>query len=58
MYILVNNAGIGGGSVIARTATEDFDRVVQTTFSRITLPPSYICCAVARSLTDGDCLGT
>lgn len=30
LHILVNNAGIGGGSVIAKTATEDFDRVLKT----------------------------
>jgi 3-oxoacyl-[acyl-carrier protein] reductase len=28
--VLVNNAGISGGSVIAKTATEDFDRVLKT----------------------------
>lgn len=30
LHILVNNAGIGSGSVIAKTTTEDFDRVLKT----------------------------
>jgi 3-oxoacyl-[acyl-carrier protein] reductase len=30
VHLMVNNAGIGGGSVIANTATEDFDRVLRT----------------------------
>lgn len=30
LHILVNNAGIGGGSRVADTKTEDFDRVLKT----------------------------
>ncbi len=30
LHILVNSAGIGGGTVITRTATGDFDRVLKT----------------------------
>jgi len=30
VHLLVNNAGIGGGGVVARTATEEFDRVLKT----------------------------
>jgi 3-oxoacyl-[acyl-carrier protein] reductase len=30
VHLLVNNAGIGDGGAIARTATEDFDRVLKT----------------------------
>ncbi len=30
LHILVNNAGIGLGAVVAKTATEDFDRVLKT----------------------------
>jgi 3-oxoacyl-[acyl-carrier protein] reductase len=30
IHILINNAGIGGGSRIAETKTEDFDRVLKT----------------------------
>lgn len=29
-HILVNNAGIGGGDVIAKTTTDEFDRVIKT----------------------------
>jgi 3-oxoacyl-[acyl-carrier protein] reductase len=30
IHILINNAGIGGGSRIAETKTEDFDRILKT----------------------------
>ncbi|MDB6016014.1 MAG: Short-chain dehydrogenase/reductase [Pedosphaera sp.] len=30
IHLLINNAGIGGGSTIARTSTGDFDRVLKT----------------------------
>jgi 3-oxoacyl-[acyl-carrier protein] reductase len=30
IHILINNAGIGGGGLIAETKTEDFDRVLKT----------------------------
>lgn len=30
LHILVNNAGIGGGTVVAKTSSEDFDRVLKT----------------------------
>jgi 3-oxoacyl-[acyl-carrier protein] reductase len=30
LHILINNAGIGGGTVVARTSTQDFDRVLKT----------------------------
>jgi NAD(P)-dependent dehydrogenase (short-subunit alcohol dehydrogenase family) len=30
IHILINNAGIGGGNLVAETKTEDFDRVLKT----------------------------
>src|SRR5262249_7528460 len=30
LHILVNNAGIAGGTVVAKTSSEDFDRILKT----------------------------